>query len=258
MGPQQPGLLIIKFSESSLDDLHLEVPNLYDCSVPSLRREIRRKVGGITLNRRMRLIHGGKILTDSTNIARDVANNRASSLRNWRNVGETDSTTSLTEIAPTPIRLFIHCSLGNILTPQELQNEGQMETEAPNRSTLPELRGFDRLRETGFSEEDIIQLRHQFGQLYGYGTNNGTNREEMTRMEEQWIDTGVMDTLPGSTSLVSGDYIDDMIGFLMGTFLGVVAFFFLKEGGLFSSRQHRALIAGSGINFLFGLLRLLA
>lgn len=275
VGPELPGVLIIKFSEISLEDLKLEIANLYEYNVPRLRQEIRRKVGGITLNRRMRLIHGGKVLTDKTDLVKDVANIRGQSTRKWLEVDDKDSQsviTSLeasptsTEVSPSPIRLFLHCSLGNILTPQELQREDEMETEGQHsRNTLPELRGFDRLRETGFSEEDIMQLRQQFGQLYGYGATgtNGnptvaTNREEMTQMEEQWIDTGVMDTLPGTTSLVSGDYIDDMIGFLVGMFLGVVALFILKEGGVFSRRQLRAVATGTGFNLLFGILRLLA
>lgn len=54
--------------------------------------------------------------------------------------------------------------------------------------------GFDRLRESGFTEEDIRNIRTQFHRLHGTAFEEGPT-EEARNLEEQWMDnTG--ETLP--------------------------------------------------------------
>jgi hypothetical protein len=54
--------------------------------------------------------------------------------------------------------------------------------------------GFDRLRESGFTEEDIRNIRTQFHRLHGTQFEEGPT-EEARNLEEQWMDnTG--ETLP--------------------------------------------------------------
>jgi hypothetical protein len=243
-----PMTIVVKLSDSSLSDLWLNIDNILTCSVSEMRRLIRQKVAGITVNRRLRLIHGGKVLNDHTNVARDVAGIELSK----------DNKTI--EKQPRAPRVYVHCAIGDILSPSELAKEGEYDKRIPARSTLPELRGFDRLRDTGFTDEDIVQLRQQFGRLYGYGTTgfNEAAREDLTRMEEQWIETGVADGPPDAAALIGGDYLDDLVGILIGMFLGVFILLLLKEAtALFSKRQQKALVAGAAVNFSFALLKIL-
>ena len=163
----------------------------------------------------------------------------------------------------------------------ELGKDNEMDSRAPVRSTGPELRGFDRLRNAGFSDADISQLRRQFSHLHGDASSGGpgddqgatgagvpgtgpipsaAREEELSRLEEQWINTGVADAginegeLGGSP--LGDDYLEELIGLLVGMFLGIMALFFLKEGGLFSRRQKRSILAGVAINFSFALVRM--
>jgi hypothetical protein len=237
-----PVTFVIKFSDNSLQDLTLCVDNILESSVSSLKKEIRKNVGGITTNRRLRLIHGGRIINDQTDLAKDVAKVRLSD-----RINNAKSPESIPKV-------YLHCSIGDIFTPEELARENEYDSKTPVQSTLPELRGFDRLRATGFTEDDIAQLRQQFTALYG--TSGQQNPEEAARMEDQWIDTGVGDGAAGDIVL-GGDYLDDLLGILTGMFLGIFALLFLKESSLFSGRQQKAVVAGVAVNFSFALLRLL-
>lgn len=224
----KPATCVVKFSEDSLRDLTFEVADVQQMNVVKLRSEIRSRVGGMTSNRRLRLIHAGKVLNTQTSIAEDVAR-----------IGKPGT---VSHVKP---KIYIHCSVGDILTAHEMAEESDLDTRVPARSTLPELRGFDRLRSTGFSDEDINNLREQFQNVYG--TNGDTD------IEDRWIDTGVED--PEIASALNNDYLDDLIGILMGMFLGVFVVFLMYFSNLFSARLRRAMIAGGGLNFCFAFLR---
>ena len=59
--------------------------------------------------------------------------------------------------------------------------------------------GFDRLRESGFTEEDIRNIRTQFHRLHGTSFDS-VPTEEARNLEEQWMDnTG--ETLPDGSKL---------------------------------------------------------
>jgi hypothetical protein len=62
--------------------------------------------------------------------------------------------------------------------------------------------GFDRLRESGFTEEDIRNIRTQFHRLHGTPfEEEGPTAEEARNLEEQWMDnTG--ETLPDGSELL--------------------------------------------------------
>lgn len=212
-GKQKSITFIIKFSDNTIPDLTLQ--GLFN--VQQLRQQIRQNIGGTTTNRRLRLIYAGKVLTGETDIEKEVVKDKS--------------------------RVYIHCSIGDILTNRELDQENELDGRVA-RSTLPELRGFDRLRNTGFSDEDIAQLRQQFNRIHG-STGN-------TDLEEEWIENGVQD--PDTANALGGDYLDDLIGVLIGMFLGVFALFFFKFN-IFPTRQKRAMMSGIALNFTFAALR---
>lgn len=298
--------LIIKFSTDT-PDLPLDVPDPSIVTVSWLRTQVRDQVGGVLTNRRLRFISGGKVLTEQTNFARDVA--------------KIDIKGKKQPTQDPNKRIYIHCSVGDILSSADLQREATLDasssTPTPGSSTLPAPRGFDRLRSAGFTSTDIEQLRNQFQRTYGNGeeedgdrdterregrevgepipilggssvingvesgnrlrmaiptqpnaatagddNNTDTNRTntaeetEMVQMEELWLDTTINDE--GPLASLGGDYLDDLIGLIIGMFLGIVVLFAIREPRIFSVRQRKSVLGGILINVTFAALRLFA
>lgn len=272
-----PITVVIKFSDGNIPDYTIERENVHELTISGIRQEIRSKVGGITINRRLRLIHGGKVLSDQSDLARELAGT----------VTIHDDGRITHEVQPN-VKVFVHCAVGDILTGQELKHEEEFDNRVPTRNTLPELRGFDQLRSTGFTEDDIVQLRQQFGRIHGYGgvsnsdsiTERGevdadgdangaidpeggpANRDfppsdELRRMEEQWIESVATDNVGDAMGAggLGGDYFDDLLGILMGMFLGVFVLLILREPEVLSRRQQRTLVSGAALNVVFAFLR---
>ncbi|KAG0047885.1 hypothetical protein BGZ83_007129 [Gryganskiella cystojenkinii] len=126
----------------------------------------------------------------------------------------------------------------------------------------PQATGFDRLREAGFSEDEIRSIRRQFhasrGTLTASVGENGiaADDEDATararRIEEEWIDQHGAETLPEG---LEGSYGEMVWGLMLGFFLGLIALFWFKEA-TFSRRQQMGIIAGLTINVGFGVLHL--
>ncbi|RUS27335.1 DUF2407 C-terminal domain-containing protein, partial [Jimgerdemannia flammicorona] len=101
--------------------------------------------------------------------------------------------------------------------------------------------GFDRLREAGFSEDDIQNIRAQFHHLHGTVFNGGPHlppvhssseiNEETRNLEEQWMENAG-ETLPdGST------YKEMVWGLMLGFFLGLITLFWFRESVF--TRRHQ-------------------
>ena len=86
-------------------------------------------------------------------------------------------------------------------------NDEEVEEGELSPTIAPRATGFDRLREAGFSEDDIRSIRRQFHASRGTITvgENGFEvgpdqdedaRERARRVEEEWIDQHGSDTLP--------------------------------------------------------------
>ncbi|RKO86372.1 hypothetical protein BDK51DRAFT_32714 [Blyttiomyces helicus] len=100
-------------------------------------------------------------------------------------------------------------------------------SEAPaSEEQAPELRapatGFDRLLETGFSQEEVSALRAQFHSLRGTDTNEAGRA---AAAEEEWIDMGGNQPDPVSAD---GGQLDMFIGLCAGFFMGLMAGFLLN------------------------------
>lgn len=127
--------------------------------------------------------------------------------------------------------------------------------------------GFDRLRESGFTEEDIRNIRTQFHRLNGTSFEENPS-EEARNLEEQWMDnTG--QTLPDGSKYcctlccvyrlivlyvaTQGTYKEMMWGLMLGFFLGIICLFWFRES-VFSRRHQMGIVAGILINISFGVL----
>jgi hypothetical protein len=124
-------------------------------------------------------------------------------------------------------RLWIHCSMGELLPDEEFEEE---ERENQTQSTLPQPVGFDRLRSAGFSNDDITSLRSQFQRFHGArGDDEGV--PDVTAMEERWLDETI--GLGGGASVGDGgtcscnrfdlvgpsdSYEETLFGFIVGYF----------------------------------------
>ncbi|RUS21609.1 DUF2407 C-terminal domain-containing protein [Endogone sp. FLAS-F59071] len=136
--------------------------------------------------------------------------------------------------------IYLHCSLTDIL-PENSEATLQPQITPPT--------GFDRLREAGFSEDDIQNIRAQFHHLHGT-VFNGEINEETRNLEEQWMENAG-ETLPDGT--LQGTYKEMVWGLMLGFFLGLITLFWFRES-VFTRRHQMGIIAGILINISFGIL----
>lgn len=227
------------------------------------------------VGRRLRLIYNGRVLNEVTRFKGDILEPK---LRQLRALGDTGDL----------LQIYVHCLVGDKLTPQQLKEEKELD-KPPEASTAPEVEGFDRLLQQGFSQQDVNELRQQFHQIYlpEQPDNSGTvdmeeeerRQETIRQLEERWIestinnnpittpeledDTGVI--VPQNATAVraraeleeANRNEDILIGLLIGGFLGSVAFvFLLVDDSMFNKEQQIAIVAGimcnTGLAFLRG------
>ncbi|CAO3652682.1 unnamed protein product [Mucor fragilis] len=206
---------------SDRQDLILRVSP--DETIYTIKEKIRQS-SSRTENKYIRLIHNGRVLEDPK------------TLKEY-SVGKIVRTDSKAKLEP-PSPVYFHCSLSDYTpeTPSSQNNQPQM--------TPPT--GFDRLRESGFTEEDIRNIRTQFHRLHGTTFEEGPT-EEARNLEEQWMDnTG--ETLPDGT--IQGTYKEMMWGLMLGFFLGIICLFWFRES-VFSRRHQMGIVAGILVNISF-------
>ncbi|KAF5326372.1 hypothetical protein D9611_000004 [Ephemerocybe angulata] len=256
--------LVMRFAEGAPD---LTVSVGKQDTVRDIKRNIR-EVRPELKDRRIRLIHLGRLLTDGTLLyswlaALEEKQQRASML-------------SEDGAKPPSATTWIHCSVGPTLDPGE-----EEETEESREQTqLQPLRGFDRLSSVGFSEEDIANFRRQFHSQSSanYLDVNFETEEEYDEharaLEEQWIDS--IDNVGSASLSQSSNSSNSTIlqGILMGFFFPLIPFYFMRSqkpavfwddgtevepvpNVIFSRRMQMGLVVGFLVNFMFGLWRFL-
>ncbi|KAJ1967340.1 hypothetical protein IWQ62_001928 [Dispira parvispora] len=135
-------------------------------------------------DKQLRLIFGGQLLNDDCTLLQySKLKQRIESQIVHR--ARPDSTSQLADthdVDDSPI--FVHCSASE-------RTEVPTANPAPagqSTTTEPPLTGFDRLREAGFSEEDIANFRQQFHLFRGNNTDADPN--QIRNLEEEWMDNG--------------------------------------------------------------------
>ncbi|KAG0182948.1 hypothetical protein DFQ29_001092 [Apophysomyces sp. BC1021] len=120
----------------------------------------------------IRLIHNGRILDDTRSL-------------HTYGIGK-PMQTEAKSLLPLPSPVYLHCSLSDYIPKAPVMKTPQ----------TTQLTGFDRLRESGLTEDDIRNIRAQFHFLHS--TTDTT--VEARNLEERWIDNAG-DTLPDESKL---------------------------------------------------------
>lgn len=234
-----PLLLTVRFS-TSIPDLLLDIPHPGRTTVAALKHLIRTRLEQPTSQRRLRFIHGGKILPDTAVLG-----------------------TVLKAIPPPPSvkdendpkgkgkgkaveggaqRVYVNCSIGDLLTDAELDEERRRAEEPvpeqpppgaglsspypTSHSPLPgggvgsggggsgpgagqdqrAPRGFDRLLSAGFTAAEVNQLRLQFRSIQEARHTADTlpSPDTLRSMEDAWIDNN-NDAAPAAMPAGGGD-----------------------------------------------------
>ncbi|MBW0462471.1 hypothetical protein O181_002186 [Austropuccinia psidii MF-1] len=165
--------------------------------------------------------------------------------------------------------VWLQCAVGEMLSPTANPEAEQIEDERGpghrNDSPPPRpLAGFDRLAEAGFSAEDIDQVRRQFHAEHGLISNTSlhderfqgnTDEDEHARaIEDQWLE-GLNSTQDGVESGVGTPIYSTLFkGLCVGFFFPILPLFFFRTD-VMDRRTQLAILSGTAINFLFGVLQ---
>ncbi|RPA91012.1 hypothetical protein L873DRAFT_1795148 [Choiromyces venosus 120613-1] len=263
--PTSPVSLLIRFA-ISLPDLPIYVPAAANTSVSTLKSHIRSLLPPDQAKRRLRLIHAGKVLSDSTTLGSQLQVSAAAPpppplSSSSSNQDEEDKRKGKgKDVDPggggrgedLQRAVYIHCSVGDELSEEDLAkeaNEQEPPTQStPQMSTLPQPRGFDRLLSAGFSESDVAALRSQFNRLHG------DDEENVRMLEDRWIDESAGQGGELADGSPAGSYEDMFLGATIG-FFWPVAVFLMREEEVFSKRMQMSILAGVLVNLAFCVLR---
>ncbi|KAF9268737.1 hypothetical protein L218DRAFT_977202 [Marasmius fiardii PR-910] len=269
-----PQFLVVRFTEDKVADLEISISE--KDTVRDVKNTIRLERPELK-NRRLRLIHSGRLLTDGIFLYSwlkklDERQKKASALLERELDGFEESASSKPQSTVTS---WLHCSVGREVE----QNEEEMDDGLQGQQIQP-ARGFDRLASMGFSQSDIATIRRQFHiQNDSFLTgdedfDHGDTYDEHARaLEEQWIDS--LDNTDTSPSSSTSSNSSAMQGIVVGFFFPFLPLFlnghkpslpiFWENGTehshndsvVFSRSTQMGLVAGFMINILFGVWRFL-
>jgi len=284
---EQPLDVVVRFSTSNPDlVLHVDTPSR--TSNLSLKQRIRAQLPHPASASRLRLIHSGKVLADTTALSKSVN----VTLPPPQDDGKSEKAKGkqpVRDATPPAARVYVHCSLGDALSSTELAAEAkaaqdaelalmnmseQSSTTAANAdaaqnvtSTTAAPRGFDRLLSAGFTASEVAALRTQFLAIQAHTHTPDTmpTGPDLLALEERWLDNS-SDPASAGGDVGTGGFgsedvggLEDMLyGNLIGFFWPIGAMFWLmREEGVWSRRRQIAVLSGFLVNITFGLLRVL-
>ncbi|KAJ1935827.1 hypothetical protein FBU59_005260 [Linderina macrospora] len=217
--------VIVRFSSGS-SDLQLSLPE--DTTISALKEQIYQQRADELAGKYLRLICTGRVLQDQL------------TLRHYNITANDDN-------SEDAVPHFVHC-LATDIAPERSQQ--QRSDESVVDSAIEPARGFDRLRDAGFSDEDIENLRVQFHRANGTSLDDSENARAI---EDSWMDSTAQDA-PQETPAFGSKY-HMLGGLLMGYFGGVLVLPWLKNSNLFSRQHQMGMMCGLIFNFSFGIVR---
>lgn len=247
--PEQLVYLIIRFS-APIPDLSLSVPLPMLTPTLSLKQLIRSHLPPDHASARLRLIYAGKVLTDTAPLSTSLRlpppppprdgvhdehglSGKGKGKQSIRNPPTVEYGTTAPHEAK---KYYIHCSLGDVLTPAELDSEAvlarnieislksqyeasqgstdhrrsssgaQSNSSNANKrrgssTTTPAPQGFDRLLASGFTAQEVASLRSHFQTNLSFTHTPDTmpSPAEMRVLEDRWLDSTATDPSPALT-----------------------------------------------------------
>ncbi|RKU43307.1 hypothetical protein DL546_001848 [Coniochaeta pulveracea] len=274
--------LTIRFS-NSLPDLSLDILRPHETTVAALKSQIRTHLSDANKNRRLRFIHGGKILPDTSvlsSVLRAPPPSSAPEDDTTKGKGKGKGVEGRVER-----RVYVNCSIGDVLTPEEIEAEGKAATTRIPASSLPSPaqsslqsrraspphrpRGFDRLLDTGATQADVNHLRLQFRNIQAARHTPDTmpSPDTLRSMEDAWLESNA--TPGGGQTVIAGE--EEMMGDdqgmagLLDTLVKAMCIGFLfplgsvmwliREEGMWSRRWQVFASFGFLLSFAIGLIR---
>lgn len=121
--------------------------------------------------------------------------------------------------------------------------------------------GFDRLREMGFSEEEVREARRVFYSVRRSLLRGNESRNELLQLEEEFMASA---NLEGNTQQPQhqqleqeGSTLDLYVGMLLGFLLGLIMLFVWVEDNKITTKRKCGILIGLGCNLSFSILKLL-
>ncbi|POS85630.1 hypothetical protein EPUL_001168 [Erysiphe pulchra] len=278
---QETLYLTVRFTNSF--DLLLDIAEPNHTTVLALKHIVRRKLDAPLAQHRFRFIYSGKLLKDDDLLSEVL---KLPHSRSHSHTQTTDHSRKGKAVEILPPRIFINCSIGDVLTSAELSAEAdaamlsfnrsreRVQTQSnpeegfePGKPTSTSPRGFDRLLFAGFTPAEVNQLRLQFRSIQQsiHTPDTMPSPSTLLRMEDAWIDDNSGNGA-GSSGFDFGDdglgggAIDDILwGNIIGFFwpLGCVGFL-MRESGVWSRRRKVAIFTGFILNMAFGILKVMS
>ncbi|KAF2236685.1 hypothetical protein EV356DRAFT_65226 [Viridothelium virens] len=233
--------LIVRFATST-PDLPLLIASPQSTSTLSLKQVIRTHLPPPASSNRLRLIYAGKVLPDTALLSSALhippppprsdsdapidsrpgpdsyGGEKTTKSKGKEPIRDSNHTDSRNLESTRAIsRIYIHCSVGDALSPAELEAEAHAalsSTHSPRQPpvstsqqkpstshvTIPspslphaetQLLGFDRLLSANFTREDVASLRAQFLALQQYTHTPDTmpHGNALRLLEERWLDS---------------------------------------------------------------------
>lgn len=270
--------LTIRFS-ASLPDLLLSIPVSRHATTSTLKVEIRKSLPAGLAPKRIRLIYAGKALSDDTLLEQVLKTpSRAPLLRPSTPLQDVSGKgKAVIREPPAVSRIYIHCSIGDVvLSSEELAAEQALAkppqattvanpgagNENGETTTAPAPRGFDRLLNAGFTASEVSSLRLQFLaiQAHTHTPDSMPSPTTMRSLEDQWLDnSNNVDTTAGGLADPedAGGALDDLLlGATCGFFWPIGCLLWAgREEGIWTRRRKMAVVMGVIMNVAVGALR---
>ncbi|KAF2497952.1 hypothetical protein BU16DRAFT_456471 [Lophium mytilinum] len=257
--PDQILYLIIRFT-ASIPDLPLSISSPRTLTTLSLKRLIRTHLPPAHASSRLRLIYAGKVLADTAPLSLSL---RLPPPPPPRSTAYNDSSQSkgkgkepVRDLPPdNSPRLYIHCSLGDALSPGDLAAEASSaltsETSLAKQlskttkhsasgstssatgggrrdsaATTAAPQGFDRLLSTGFTSTEIASLRSQFltNISFTHTPDNMPSGAALRALEDSWLDSSAHEAPAGDATAAAATATEGEAGWGAG--------FGVDDGGL--------------------------
>jgi hypothetical protein len=276
----QPVDLVIRFT-AAIPDVVIRIPSSRLTTPLGLRQQIRSQLPALYSANRLRLISAGKVLPDATALSKCINIPLPPPRSKSDTTGAKDKTKGKEPAETTVSRVYVHCSIGDALTPEDIASEAEAaenadkalltdiqaevapepSQDAPTTSSTPAPRGFDRLLTAGFSPSDVANLRAQFMAIQAHTHTPDTmpTGDELRSLEERWLENDPTNTANGGAagSDEEGGLEDMLWGNLMGFFWPIAAACWLmREEGIWTRRMQISVLSGLLVNLTFGFLRI--